>query len=206
MAAVLAASLVARAAGADVLCSGHKGRVFVRPSCKKREMPLELPKGATGATGAAAPAPVRVVDGAGHQVGLYAQPASEDSDLAVLFEVGSRLVWYYVMPQGFMTFFEFYHLVPHCADPPLMVGAPGALVRHGLVRGTTAYYPEDPIELQHPVSREKPPGGPSCGADETLPDGNCCEALASSTATVGPVTKAFDLPSLGLTPPLHLEP
>src|SRR5262249_38060116 len=177
-------------------------------SCKKRESALEPVKGPTGDPGAAAAPPVRIVDATGKAVGLFAELSNEDSPPNVLFEAGGQGVTFQIGPQGFDEDGQLYHLVAHCADAPFVVVTQNPpLVRQGWVLGTTAYYAGDPIESKTPVSREIARPSAGCGTDEALSNGNCCEVLSSpGTNVYGPAVTAFDIPSLGLTLPLHGEP
>ena len=202
--ALVAASLVAAPAGADVLCRTKARRVFVRASCKKGEVRVDLPKGPTGDQGAAPRDPVRLVDGAGLQVGLFAELYTQRTNLAV-FEVNGRVVSLKATTTGFGSDgATFYHLTTDCSGQRLVSERRGALVRSGIVVGTTAYYAEDPIVPETPVATEFPPQD-ACFGGTMLPNGNCC-TTGSFSETYGPATVAFDLPSLGFTPPFHVEP
>jgi hypothetical protein len=206
--ALAAAVLVARPGAADVLCRTRVGRVSLRPSCKKRERRIDLPKGPAGDTGAAAPAPIRVVDAAGLAVGSFADPYNEDDATRIVVAVGGRFVSFVVDRSGvFDGGGDLFHLVANCSDPPLALGRRAPLVREGGVFGSMAYYVDDPVETHTPVAREVRAGSGGCGSSTTLPNGACCVPDGSIVAAdYGPVTKAFDVPSLGVTPPLHLEP
>ncbi|HXJ34193.1 MAG TPA: hypothetical protein VMS22_09160 [Candidatus Eisenbacteria bacterium] len=208
-AVLFVAILVAEPAAADVLCRARNGRVIVRTSCKKREATLDFPKGPPGDAGAATAPPVRIVDAAGVPVGLFAEPANEDDTPSVLFEAGGQVVTFLIIgPAGFDQNGFLYHMVPHCADAGLVfVSRRNALVREGNVVGTTGYYAGDPVESRVPASREKTKPGAGCGADEPLANGNCCEvAITPIALDLGPAMTVFDIPSLGLTLPLRIEP
>ncbi len=202
---LVALTLVASPAAADLLCRARSGRLFMRASCKKREVSLDLPKGPSGDPGPPAGVPLRVVDDAGLPVGAFAEAARGDDATGVAFDVGDRLVVFLVGAAGFNGGGSFLHLVADCADAPLLYGSPGQLISLGSVVGSTAYYPVDPIEPKSIVSAEFAPNGTCPAMSVALPNGNCCWNL-SFAAVVGPAMKAFDLPSLGLTLPLHLEP
>jgi hypothetical protein len=207
-AALVAAGLAAEPVAADVLCSGHKGRVVIRSSCKKHESALDPSKGPTGDPGAPAGPTVRIVDATGKPVGLFAELCNEDNPTSVLFDAGGQVVTFHIRPQGFEENGQLYHLVPHCADAPLVLVSPTPpLVREGWVLGTTAYYAGDPIEPKTPASREIARESTGCGANEPLANGNCCEVTSALGANVyGPMVTAFEIPSLGLTLPLRAEP
>ncbi|HXJ33170.1 MAG TPA: hypothetical protein VMS22_03950 [Candidatus Eisenbacteria bacterium] len=201
-------SLAASPAAAEILCKARSGRLFIRASCKKRETPLDLPKGQAGDPGAPPGAPVRVVDNAGLQVGEFAEPGRDDDDTSVVFEHDGHLVRFITRPAGFPSFGSLYHLVAQCADAPFMgASSTVALVRFGFVIGSAGFYAGDPVEMKAIVSQEYTPPNGSCGMAETLPNGNCCQNSSMPIMQiVGPATKVFDLPSLGLTPPFHLQP
>jgi hypothetical protein len=204
--ALVAALLLVAPAGTDVLCRAKSGRVFLRGGCKKRETAVELPAGPAGAAGdpgAAAPAPVRVVDAAGRQVGLLAEPGTEDNATFVLFEVGDRLVDLLVGTAGFPEDpTVFYHLAADCSDAPLVTVDPTAFVQRGVVLGSKAYYAGDPVETKTVAAYEEQRAS-GCGADPKLANGLCCRP-SGGTNGVGPATEAVDLSQF--TPPFRLEP
>jgi hypothetical protein len=202
--AVVVGSLVAEPVGAEVLCGTHTGRVFLRARCKRHEVRVDLPKGPTGDEGAAARAPVRIVDSAGREIGLLGEAETEELNFAV-FEVGSRLVSLGAVLSGFRGSGQLYHLAADCSDPPLVPGRRAPFVRSGVVVGTTAYYAEDPVEMKTPVARQFPPED-ACFGGSMLANGNCCTTGSFGAGDYGPATVAFEVPSLGLTPPFHLEP
>jgi hypothetical protein len=204
--ALVAAGLVAAPARADVLCRTKGGRTFVRAQCKKREMRIELPKGPPGDAGADTTIrPVRILDAAGLQIGLIGAPYTFDVNLAV-FEAGTRIVWVPVGRTGFRPDdIGFLHLVADCSDQRLILDRPTPLVRRGAVIGGTAYYAGDPVELKSPVAREFPLQD-ACLGGSVLANGNCCTTGSFGEDYYGPATVAFDVSSLGFTPPFHLEP
>jgi hypothetical protein len=205
--ALVAAVLVAMPARADVLCRTKSGRVFARTQCKKRETRIELPKGPTGDAGAATTIrPVRILDAAGLEVGLIAAPYTFDNNFAV-FEVGAQVVSLRTAKSRFKPDDTgFLHLAADCSDQRLVrEGRPAPLVRQGIVVAGAAYYAGDPTELRTPVAREFPPED-ACFGGSVLPNGNCCLAGTYGEDYFGPATVAFEISSLGLTPPFHLEP
>jgi hypothetical protein len=203
--ALVAVGLLAAPADADVLCRAKASRVVLRARCRSREVRLDFPKGPVGDEGPAG-VPVRIVDSAGLPVGLFAEPFTSETNVAV-FEVGSRLVSLRMGRTGFRTDNPgFYHLVANCSGQRLAPSdRPAPFVRAGFVVGTTAYYAEDPLEPMTPVAREFPPEG-TCGGGLALGNGNCCVTGVFGEGYYGPATVAVELPSLGLKPPFHLEP
>jgi hypothetical protein len=205
--ALVAVAVAAAPVLADELCRSRKGGVFLRPSCKKREVRIEFPKGATGDPGPAASPPVRVVDSAGRHVGLFAEPFNEDNISLAVFEVGDRLVSFFVDRTGLVDVERrFYHRAADCSDAPLAFARAAFLVREGFLFGGAGYYAGDPVELVLPAATEFRPGTGGCGSATVLPSGSCCTTDGTFEGEFGPAVQAFELISLGLTPPFHLEP
>lgn len=204
--ALVVAGLVAAPAHADVLCRTKSGRVFVRAQCKKRETRVELPKGPSGDAGAATTIrPVRILDAAGREVGSIGAPQTFDANFAV-FEVGTRILSVPVRRTGFpYDDTGFLHVAADCSDQRLIFERPTPLVRRGAVIGETVYYAEDPVERKIPVASEFPPQD-ACFGGSVLANGNCCTMGIYPDDYYGPAAAAFDISSLGLTPPFHLEP
>jgi hypothetical protein len=205
---LLAVALAAAPAAADILCRARHGTVFLRAKCRKRERPIDLhgPAGSPGTPGAV---PARVVDAAGNQVGLFADPYNEDNYTSVVLEVGSQLVLLYVQPSGFAPTsggFNAAHLAADCSDPPLAYSPLHPLVRQGFRYGDDVYYVNDPITLQTPVATEFVPGGGGCMGGTLLPNGRCCASEMFEESSYGMLTKAFSVGAVGLTPPFHVEP
>ncbi len=197
------ASLLAMPVHAGVLCRGKQQRVFARVACKASERVVELPKGATGPSGAPGAIPVRVVDATGTQVGLFAEPGRADSSTVVVFEAGPRLFRLVVSEAGFGGG-QLYHLTSDCSDPPLVFANYVSFVRNAVVLGGTAYFADDPITQLSAMGLQTAPGPMGCGADPTLANGNCCHAGNFSPSLFGPATAA--LSTTQFVPPFRLEP
>jgi hypothetical protein len=201
--AVLVVLGLATAASAEVLCRTKKGRVFVRAACAARETSIALPQGAPGAAGPAAAPPIRVVDAAGLQIGLFAEPGRTDGITVVVVEVGTTLAWFFAGESGFSPT-AVYHLTTDCSDAPLAFAGTPRLVRRGTVLGVKAWYPGDPVTTQAPLASQRPRSGADCGTDTPLANGNCCSTVVPGPIPLGLAVEAFSPTTF--TPPFRLEP
>jgi hypothetical protein len=134
---------------------------------------------------------------------VFAEPGTEDNATFVVFEFADGFVYFVANASGVAGGDSLFYESTDCSGPPLFLANPKNLVRRGVVMGTTAYAPGDPITTHALGSYEYDPNGGSCNTDAPLANGRCCSTSAAELE-VGPAVVLFDTSTFPT--PLRIEP
>lgn len=201
---VIVAALVLAPAVADaVLCKTKHGAVVERPSCKRKEAPLDLAAaGATGRKGDAgargtSTARLRAFDASGQPIGYV----NGNGYILILHE--GRALTVAADEDGFNRDGVLYFAAPGCVGPAFVYGS-GLLASAAPMRGNTAYYGGDPV-AEYPYASyqggsEPPPVGCMSGTYDDLT--RLCCITGNGTVFAGPAVPV-DLGAF--TPPFRVE-
>ena len=205
-AALIGAALLLAAAPAAtaVVCQRRNDTLVLRDACRKRETAVDLAllgyRGSQGPPGRG----LRLIDSGGRTVPGVSAPLGEGS--AFLYRAGTRILLSEVKQDGFVRTAEFVHEEPGCAGPRFFRAQQRRLVRFAGVVDGVAYFGDDPVGLHTVASVESAnytAADCTAASGTVLPNGLCCIAT-SFEVEAGPVA-TFELSTLGVVPPFHLE-
>ncbi len=203
---LFAAFVLVQSASAEVICQRRGGALVVREKCKRSERAADLSTlGALGPAGEPAVG-ARLVDATGKQVGS-AVALEFDRQSAVALSATGYVLFAAVTRNGFVEVpVKVLHESSDCSGTAFAQFQGYRTTRIVTLDGSIAYFAGDPIETHSFMSAEARVDPTTCttGFGGTiLPNGFCC-THSTVTGDAGPVT-TFDLATLGVTPPFHLE-
>ncbi len=189
----------------------------VRETCKTNEVQLDPGslglQGPPGQSGERGPALVWK-DASGMFVGM----ADFGGGSAGVRRLGGNLVRLDLNPSGFIQrgtsifgTFDTYYVTPDCSGTPLFpvnFGTTDQYVFSSAIFGTVMYHVQGPATVPSSTSQlvPNPNFAPFCsGYSGTIIPGGCCRPYFNTFQTgLAPVV-TFDLTTLGLVPPFHIE-
>lgn len=196
-AALVALAATARHADA-ILCRAKNDAVFVRDACKRKEVPVDLPKGDPGPKGASS-LRARVVDAADKTIGHLTAFGE------IVMRQGDVVLHARATVDGFVQASAVYFDAADCAGTPL-VQATVTLYQRLEVIGASGYYTSDPIARHAVLSALTKRLAANCmGAGQTYDaaSGLCCTNLGTPWMT--PAGRAIPLDIGGFAPPFRVE-
>lgn len=139
----------------------------------------------------------RVVDSLGQVVGHFDLTFGSG---AVLRKIGDFTFYLFVEKNGFQRRgFTFYHTATDCSGPRYAYDSGAALFKPGSTTATHLFYAAEPLQ-QITFSSEET----FSELDDPTQPGDCSQFAQPAKYPAG-LVKTFDLSTLGLVPPFHLE-
>jgi hypothetical protein len=218
----LLVAVVLTVAGSDaaVLCRAGSGKLALREQCRKAEqavapsqLDLSALAGAQGDSGVAGPRgihPLKIVDGAGKEIGPIQQfgLGGGVATVAITHPALLNTVFFFLSGAGFVhniggAISNVLYALPNCEGVPYLRSFVST-VSFAQVYGDSAYYETGPSASRSFMSSETDPNGSPCGGGSvTTPRGTCCSNVTDSQS-LAPAVRV-PVADLGFVPPFRAE-